>query len=104
MPLDTLAAQRRVIAETAPDLLVLVESEFWPAQFAAAAEAGVPVVVVNATMSPRSFARQIIVGLTRFTDLFVFGPETAFNPRPGEQAGSKHSRPQGLPGDVVVPA
>lgn len=57
MPLDTLAAQRRVIAETAPDLLVLVESEFWPAQFAAAAEAGVPVVVVNATMSPRSFAR-----------------------------------------------
>jgi adenylate cyclase len=36
----------------------------------------------------RSFARQIIVGLTRFTDLFVFGPETALNPRPGEQAGS----------------
>jgi 3-deoxy-D-manno-octulosonic-acid transferase len=34
---------------------VLCESEFWPAQFAAAGEAGVPVVVVNATMSARSF-------------------------------------------------
>ncbi|MDB5542446.1 MAG: hypothetical protein JWQ89_4173 [Devosia sp.] len=57
MPLDTLEAQRRIFNSVRPDLLVLVESEFWPAQFAAAAEAGVPVVVVNATMSPRSFAR-----------------------------------------------
>lgn len=57
MPLDTLEAQRRVFRSVRPDLLVLVESEFWPAQFAAADEAGVPVVVVNATLSPRSFAR-----------------------------------------------
>jgi len=57
MPLDTLEAQRRVVETIRPDLLVLVESEFWPAQFAAAEAAGVPVVVVNATMSPRSFAR-----------------------------------------------
>lgn len=57
MPLDTIAAQRRVFETVRPDLLVLVESEFWPAQFAAAAETGVPVVVVNATMSERSFAR-----------------------------------------------
>jgi 3-deoxy-D-manno-octulosonic-acid transferase len=57
MPLDTLEAQRRVFETVRPDLLVLVESEFWPAQFAAAETAGVPVVVVNATMSPRSFAR-----------------------------------------------
>lgn len=57
MPLDTFAAQRRVFETVRPDLLVLVESEFWPAQFAVAEAAGVPVVVVNATMSPRSFAR-----------------------------------------------
>lgn len=57
MPLDTLEAQRRIFTKLRPDLLVLVESEFWPAQFAAAEAAGVPVVVVNATMSPRSFAR-----------------------------------------------
>jgi 3-deoxy-D-manno-octulosonic-acid transferase len=57
MPLDTLEAQRRIFESVRPDLLILVESEFWPAQFAAAEEATVPVLVVNATMSPRSFAR-----------------------------------------------
>lgn len=57
MPLDTFEAQRGIFETVCPDLLVLVESEFWPAQFAAAEAAGVPVVVVNATMSPRTFAR-----------------------------------------------
>jgi len=57
MPLDTLEEQRRIFETVRPDLLVLVESEFWPAQFAAAEEAGAPVVVVNATMSERSFSR-----------------------------------------------
>lgn len=57
MPLDTPNAQSRLFAELRPDLLVLVESEYWPAQFAAAEVAAVPVVVVNATLSARSFAR-----------------------------------------------
>ena len=57
MPLDTPAAQRRVFTTVKPDLLVLIESEYWPAQLAEAAAAGVPVVVVNATLSERSFAR-----------------------------------------------
>ncbi|WP_421760748.1 3-deoxy-D-manno-octulosonic acid transferase [Devosia sp.] len=64
MPLDTPAAQQRVFATVRPNLLVLVESEYWPAQLAAAADAGVPVVVVNATVSERSFARH-----TRFPAL-----------------------------------
>jgi 3-deoxy-D-manno-octulosonic-acid transferase len=57
MPLDTLPAQRRVVRSVKPEVLVLVESEYWPAQFEAAREAATPIVVVNATMSPRSFAR-----------------------------------------------
>ncbi len=57
MPLDTPAEQARLFERLKPDLLVLVESEYWPAQFAAAEAAGVPVVVVNATLSARSFAR-----------------------------------------------
>ncbi len=57
MPLDTLPAQSRLFERLKPSLLVLVESEYWPAQFAAAEAAGVPVVVVNATLSARSFAR-----------------------------------------------
>ncbi len=70
MPLDTPEAQRRLFETLKPSLLVLVESEFWPAQFAAAEAAGVPVVVVNATLSPRSLARhQQIPALTRATIL-----------------------------------
>lgn len=57
MPLDTLPAQRRLFDTLRPDAMVLVESEFWPAQFRAAAEAGVPVVVANAILSERSYAR-----------------------------------------------
>lgn len=57
MPLDTMAEQARVFERLKPGLLVLIESEYWPAQFAAAEAAGVPVVVVNATLSARSFAR-----------------------------------------------
>ena len=70
MPLDTLKAQRRLFETLKPSLLVLVESEFWPAQFAAAEAAGVPVVVVNATLSPHSLARhQQFPALTRATIL-----------------------------------
>lgn len=57
MPLDTPAAQARLFADVKPQLMVLVESEHWPAQFAMAEAAGVPVAVVNATMSERSFGR-----------------------------------------------
>lgn len=57
MPLDTPGAQARLFASLRPQLLVLVESEYWPAQFATAENAGVPVAVVNATMSARSFGR-----------------------------------------------
>jgi 3-deoxy-D-manno-octulosonic-acid transferase len=70
MPLDTPRAQRRLFETLKPSLLVLVESEFWPAQFAAAEAAGVPVVVVNATLSPRSVARhRQFPALTRATIL-----------------------------------
>ena len=61
LPPDTLSAQRRVIGTIRPQLLVLVESEYWPAQFESAREAGVPVVVVNATLSDRSFRRHLKV-------------------------------------------
>lgn len=57
MPLDTPSAQARVFAQVKPRLMVLVESEYWPAQFAMAETSGVPVAVVNATMSERSFLR-----------------------------------------------
>lgn len=68
MPLDTIDEQRRLFDGLHPTLLVLVESEYWPAQFKAAREAGVPIVVVNATLSDRSVRRHRLVPiLTRLT-------------------------------------
>lgn len=70
MPLDTPEAQGRLFETLKPSLLVLVESEFWPAHFAAAEAAGVPVAVVNATLSPRSLAQhERFPALTRATIL-----------------------------------
>jgi len=40
-----------------PDLVVLVESEFWPNFLSAVAERGIPVVLVNGRISERSAAR-----------------------------------------------
>lgn len=54
MPIDTIKEQKRLFEELKPTLLVLVESEYWPAQFAMAAEHDVPVIVINATLSERS--------------------------------------------------
>lgn len=96
MPLDTLEAQRRVFSTVRPDLLVLVESEFWPAQFAAAAAAGVPVVVVNATMSSRSFARHqrnpAIANRTILKAQRIYAQDEAIAARYGEL---------GVPGDRI---
>lgn len=54
-PLDFSWAVGRGLDTVRPDLLVLGELELWPNLLAAAAARGVPVVVVNGRMSPRSF-------------------------------------------------
>lgn len=53
-PLDFTWAVRRALRRVRPDVLVLVELELWPNLMGEAAEAGVPVVVVNGRMSERS--------------------------------------------------
>lgn len=68
MPIDTIEEQHRLFEGLRPTLLVLVESEFWPAQFAMAREFRVPVVVINATMSDRTLRRhKLFPLLTRAT-------------------------------------
>jgi len=56
-PLDLPGPTRRFLAATAPKLLVLVETELWPEMLAACQERGVPVALVNARLSDRSFLR-----------------------------------------------
>ncbi|GBC79232.1 3-deoxy-D-manno-octulosonic acid transferase [bacterium HR09] len=65
-PLDLPAPTRRFLAATQPRLLVLVETELWPEMLAACREAGIPVVLVNARISDRSFPRyQLFAPLLR---------------------------------------
>ena len=65
-PLDFSWAVRRALREVKPALVVLTESEMWPNFLHAAKRMSIPVVVVNARMSPRSFQRlSRIAGLAR---------------------------------------
>ena len=56
-PLDFAFAMRRWLRFLAPRVCVLIESEFWPRMLFEAAQAGLPVAVVNARISPRSWPR-----------------------------------------------
>lgn len=56
-PFDFTWAVAAALDAVKPSLVVLTESELWPNFLAAAHERNVPVVVVNARMSPRSFRR-----------------------------------------------
>ncbi|MGD1016396.1 MAG: 3-deoxy-D-manno-octulosonic acid transferase [Roseiarcus sp.] len=56
-PLDAPRFMRRFFAYWRPDLAVIAESELWPNMIVEARRAGAPVVMVNARMSVRSWAR-----------------------------------------------
>jgi 3-deoxy-D-manno-octulosonic-acid transferase len=65
-PFDFSWAVRRALRRVRPSLIVLAEGELWPNFLLAAAARRVPVAVINARMSPRSFARYRRLGaLTR---------------------------------------
>ena len=56
-PLDAPSFTRRFFAHWRPDLGLIAESELWPNMIVDAANAGVPMTMVNARMSERSFER-----------------------------------------------
>lgn len=56
-PFDFSWAVGRTLEALNPTVVILAESELWPNFLAAAKRRNIPVVVVNARMSPRSFAR-----------------------------------------------
>jgi 3-deoxy-D-manno-octulosonic-acid transferase len=56
-PLDIGWAVRAYLKSLRPRMLVLMESELWPRMLVECERAGVPVAVVNARVSDRSFAR-----------------------------------------------
>jgi 3-deoxy-D-manno-octulosonic-acid transferase len=56
-PLDFRSSVRRYLKALGPEMVVLVESELWPRLITECAKAGIPVAVVNARVSDRSFPR-----------------------------------------------
>lgn len=57
LPFDVPWAVERFLSQVRPRAVVLLEAEFWPVLLCACARRGIPVVLVNARVSPRSFAR-----------------------------------------------
>jgi 3-deoxy-D-manno-octulosonic-acid transferase len=79
-PFDFSWAVHRALRRVDPDLIVLAEGELWPNFLAAAQRRGVPVVVINGRMSPRSLRRYgrlrfLARGLWRRISLFAVQTE-----------------------------
>jgi 3-deoxy-D-manno-octulosonic-acid transferase len=75
-PLDFAWAVRAYLRALQPKMLVLMESELWPRMLVECGRAGVPVAVVNARVSDRSYARVLRVKaiwghVLRRVDLFL---------------------------------
>ena len=73
-PFDWPPAVRRVQNQVRPDLFVLVETDIWPNFLARLNRLGIPSVLVNARVSPRSFAGYRLMGRwwTRVLKCFDF--------------------------------
>lgn len=56
-PFDWLPFSRKAWRRIDPDLAILVDSELWPEHFHQAKKRGIPLVIINARLSDRTFAR-----------------------------------------------
>jgi 3-deoxy-D-manno-octulosonic-acid transferase len=56
-PLDLPGAVRRFLRVIQPRLIVILETEIWPNFYARAEQSGIPLMLVNARISNRSFSR-----------------------------------------------
>jgi 3-deoxy-D-manno-octulosonic-acid transferase len=57
LPYDTPGSMRRFLARARPALAVIMETELWPNLFDQCRRRGIPVVLANARLSPRSLRR-----------------------------------------------
>jgi 3-deoxy-D-manno-octulosonic-acid transferase len=57
LPIDWGWLPRRVIRRERPALFILLETELWPVLLTSLSQAGVPVLIANGRISPRSFGR-----------------------------------------------
>lgn len=65
-PYDTIGSVRRFFERMQPRLAIIMETELWPNMYAACGARGVPLVLANARISPRSVQRyRRFIGLFR---------------------------------------
>lgn len=57
LPFDLPWAVERFLSRSKPAAVILLEAEFWPLWLCACFRRGIPVIVVNARVSPRSYRR-----------------------------------------------
>jgi 3-deoxy-D-manno-octulosonic-acid transferase len=97
-PFDFSWAVAAALDAVRPALIVLTESELWPNFLQAAGDRAIPVIAVNARMSPRSFAR-----LKRVRGLaarFLFARVSRFAVQ--EQEYAERLRQLGVPRDKLA--
>ncbi len=83
-PIDLPGIAARLLSRLAPDLILLVETELWPNLLQAASRRGIPVLLVNGRISPRSYSRyRAVRGLFRetFRTIRIFCMQTAQDAR-----------------------
>jgi 3-deoxy-D-manno-octulosonic-acid transferase len=97
-PFDFSWAVAAALDAVKPGLVVLTESEMWPNFLHAAKRRGVPVAVVNARMSPRSFRRLVRLGGT--ARRLLFDPVARFGVQEDEYAD--RLRRLGVPADRLT--
>ena len=56
-PLDWLPFSQKAWKQIEPDLIVMVDSELWPEHFHQAKKRGIPLIIINARLSDRSYSR-----------------------------------------------
>jgi len=80
VPVDRPAWVRNFLDHWRPDVALVMESEFWPTQLSETHARGIPIVLVNARMSERSFSRWKLAGPFTRPLFSIFDLVMATNP------------------------
>ena len=80
-PLDLRACVRQALDALHPRILLLMESELWPAMIRLTKARGIPIAVVNGRISPRAYRRYRLIaswlgGIWGDVDLFLMQSQT----------------------------
>ncbi len=83
-PIDLPGVAAHMLGRLSPDMILLVETELWPNFLQSASHRGIPVILINGRISPRSFRRyRAVRGLFRetFRAIQLFCMQTAEDAR-----------------------